>query len=177
MKSVEQGGVVNFNELRADKLIEYIIDTHHSYIKNALSRFNVHSKTIVKVDLMIHPEVSLINQLTQELKELLEQHLNFEKYILFPYIKKLIVNTKESSNYLLDSPIKKIRSEHLKIAAHLKQIRVLSNNYTPSVNSSPALKLCYAQLFDLEQDIHKHAFLAENVLFSKLSDLEKRKNK
>ena len=29
MKSVEQGGVVNFNELRADKLIEYITYIEH----------------------------------------------------------------------------------------------------------------------------------------------------
>jgi regulator of cell morphogenesis and NO signaling len=175
MKRLEQGRVINLNDLRADKLMEYIIDTHHSYMKNALCRFNMHSKIIVKLDFLIHPDVSMIIQLTQELKELLEQRMNFEEYILLPYIKKLMAMTRYSFNNLIDNPIKKIRSEHLKIAALLMKIRALSNNYIPSVNSSSALKLCYAQLFDLEQDVHKHAFLVENILFEKITELEKRK--
>lgn len=174
MKNVNSKSAVNFNEMRADKLIEYIIDNHHTYIKDALIAYNVHSKTIVKVDSGIHPEVIEIFQLSQELKDLLEQHLNFEEYILFPYIRKLMEKAVEPSASLLDSPINKIRSEHSKISNVLKKIRELSSNYTASVNSSPALKLCYAQLFDLEQDVNKHAFLEENILFAKLIELEKR---
>lgn len=175
MKVVEHRRNINFEDLRLDKLMEYIIETHHAYIKKALSSFNVHSKTIVKVDSDVHPEVLSINKLLQQLKDLLEQHLIFEEFILFPYIKKLMESTVESTDTLLDNPIKKIRTEHLRISKLLTEMRILSNNYTPAVNSSPALKLCYAQLFDLEQDIHKHTFLEENILFSKLIELEKRK--
>lgn len=173
--SVIETNTVNFNDLRPDKLIDYIVDKHHTYIKNALNRFVVHSKTIVKVDAGVHPEVVTIYQLTQELKDILEQHLNFEEHILFPYIKKLISTRQDFTNEMLDSPMSKIKAGHLKIMTLLKKIRKLSSNYTPSVNSSPALKLCYAQLFDLEQDIHKHAFLEENHLFPKIIELEKRK--
>ncbi|MCX6295412.1 MAG: hemerythrin domain-containing protein [Bacteroidetes bacterium] len=175
MKIINSGSVVNFNGMKADKLVEYIINTHHSYIKDALSTFNVHSKTIVKIDSALYPEVIAIYQLSQELKELLEQHLSFEEYILYPYIKKLIENSEESSDNLLENPINKIREENTNISNIFKKLRILSGNYVASVNSSPALKLCYAQLFDLEQDVNKHAFLEENILFSKLNELEKRK--
>jgi regulator of cell morphogenesis and NO signaling len=58
----------------------------------------------------------------------------------------------------------------------LENIRVVSNNYLPSVNSSPALKLCYAQLFDFEQDLHRHIFLEEKILFPKVLEIENRNN-
>jgi regulator of cell morphogenesis and NO signaling len=170
------GKGLNFKELRADKLTEYIVNNHHSSIRSALSRYAVHSKTILKLDVNLHPEIVMIDKYVTELTKLVEQHLDFEEFIFFPYIKGLVHGDIEK-DHELDSPIKRAKSERIRITELLKKIRVTSANYTPAVNSSPALKLCYAQLFDLEQDVHKHSFLEENILFTKLNDLEKRKMK
>jgi regulator of cell morphogenesis and NO signaling len=177
MGSSNDKNTINYSEMRVDKLVEYLSTTHHSSIKCAISRFNVYLKTIIKVDRPIHPEVHKISILIQELANLMETHLALEEHLLFPYITNLsknieLLGTKDA--HLSENPIKKIKQEHLSMRSLLENIRKISNNFLPSVNSSPALKLCYAQLFDFEQDVHKHIFLEEKILFPKLTNMENR---
>jgi regulator of cell morphogenesis and NO signaling len=161
--------------MRPDKLADYIVKTHHAFIKNALSRFDVHLKTIIKLDSVKYPEVTEVSRLMEKLKLIMEQHLNLEEQILFPYISTLIEGAGRFGTVVtMENPLKKLKQEHAYVAAILSRVRELSNDYTPPVSTSPALKLCYAQLFDFEQDVHKHIFLEENILFPKLLALEKR---
>jgi regulator of cell morphogenesis and NO signaling len=179
MGSSKGKNTINFNEMGLDKLLHYLSDTHDSIIKGAVSRFKVYIKTITKVDGDIHPEVKKISVLIQELTALIEQHLILEEHLLFPYIETMIKTNgalPQLEPNLSENPLKKIKAEHNKIITILKKIRIISNDYLPGVNSSPALKLCYAQLFDFEQDIHRHIFLEEKILFPKLVEIEKRNN-
>lgn len=169
--------VVNFNELSLEKLAEYISNTHHAYLKEMILSFKVHLKTIVKVDNKNYPEVLLIGNKIEELRSLLEQHLNMEEHILFPYLKNLLKkqdSVTDGSESRAGILILKIKKEHVKISEVINLIRKLSNDYTPAGNSSPSLKLCYAQMFDLEQDLHRHIFIEEQILFPKLLEYEKR---
>jgi regulator of cell morphogenesis and NO signaling len=168
---------VNFSEMRLDKLVDYLSNTHHPYVKSAISRFKIYLKTIIKIDKEKHPEVQQISLLIGELTALMDQHLTMEEHLLFPYIDALVKKQGiwvGSSTPLSENPVKKIKAEHSRIIEILEKIREISNNYLPAVNSSPALKLCYAQLFDFEQDIHRHIFLEEKILFPKLLQMEKR---
>jgi regulator of cell morphogenesis and NO signaling len=177
MADTKNRSLMNFNEMHIDKLVDYLENTHHLSIKSAISRFNIYIKTIIKIDSEKHPEVKKISLLIKELTILMEQHLTMEEHLLFPYVWTLSKNQgliQVSEISLLENPIKKIKAEHSKILEILEQIRKISNDYLPAVNSSPALKLCYAQLFDFEQDIHRHVFLEEKILFPKLLEMEKR---
>jgi regulator of cell morphogenesis and NO signaling len=164
---------INFNEMRPDILADYIVNTHHLNIKKALQKFEVQLKTILKIDSEKHPQVIEVDELMRLLKSLMEQHLVMEERFLFPYIRKLFESASGNQRKLLENPINKLKLEHLKAQALLKSIRRISGNYTPPPQASPALKLCYAQLFDFEQDIQKHIFLEEGILFPKLLQLEK----
>jgi len=169
--------IMNFSEMRVEKLVDYLTTTHHESVKSAISRFNVYLKTIIKVDSNIHPEVNKISALINELTALMDVHMTKEEHILFPYISSLSKNQGSLSfeeKHLAENPINKIKLEHSKMTMILENIRKVSNNYLPSVNSSPALKLCYAQLFDFEQDIHRHIFLEEKILFPKVMEMENR---
>jgi regulator of cell morphogenesis and NO signaling len=176
MKSMKNNNVVNFNEMSIDKLVGYISSTHHSYLKEVIHSFSVHLKTMLKVDVKDHAEVISMRDEIVKLKALLEQHITMEEHILFPYINRLILKNEplRKTEIISESLIRKIKKEHLTILMIINKIRVLSKGYTPPVNSSPTLKLCYAQMFDLEQDIYRHVFVEENILFPKLLDFEKR---
>lgn len=173
-------GAVNFEEMSVDKLSDYIAEAHHPNLKKSLAAFQVHFKTILKVEVERHPEVKKINEVFEELKVLLEQHLNKEEGIFFPYIKKLVELYKhdgqevKSLKGLSKNPVNKIQLEHKKIKNLLAKIRETSNDYTPPVDAYPSLKLCYAQLFNFEQDIYKHIYLEERILFPKLVEFENR---
>jgi regulator of cell morphogenesis and NO signaling len=180
MRDQKHSKTLNLTEMKLEKLINYISNNHHPNVKSSLSRFNLYMKTIIKVDTPMHPEVEKISMLIKDLTSLMDQHLIMEENLLFPYIKALSDNKKLflfCKDHLSESPLKKIKIEHMQILTILAKIRQLSNNFLPSVNSSPSLKLCYAQLFDFEQDIHRHVFLEEKILFPKLSKLELRNSK
>lgn len=177
MKSTKKGDV-NYNVLNLDELIECISKTHPDYLKELIISLKIHLGTMLKIDTIQQPGVVSIRNSVQELKILLEQLVSKGENILFPFISYLTKNNKYSNlqpEIFSKHLINKIKKEHEKISEILNEIRKLSNNYSPPANSSSALKLCYAQLFNLEQDIHKHVFVEENILFPKLLDFEKRK--
>lgn len=178
MKSTKKGEVVNYNLLGLDELVEFISKTYHNYLKELILSLEVHLGTLLKIDTIKDPAISSIRNCVQELKILLEQHVSRGENILFPFISKLTKNNKSPNlepEIFSGHLIKKIKMEHAKISEIQNKIRKLSHNYSPPANSSAALKLCYAQLFNLEQDIHKHIFVEENILFPKLLDFEKKK--
>lgn len=172
--------MAGINLMKADKLSEYIVATHHTYLKKTLDSLSSYFKTITKTDSEKHLEVVEINVLFVELKTLLEFHMSQGEDVFFPYIKKLEEISKNGQNKvdslkdLPETPLKRILSENKKMKILVGKIRKISKDYSPSINSSPALKLCYAQLFNFEQDVHKLVFLEENVLFPKLAELEKK---
>jgi regulator of cell morphogenesis and NO signaling len=177
MKAGKRTEIINFNDISLERLIEYISNTHHKYLKETILTLKVHLKTMLKIDSLAHPEVKKISDNIDGLKLLLEQHLVMEEHILFPYLKTISKKEDMQSNgpaSLSGSLILKIKKEHSKINAIIKEIRKLSDNYTPAINSSPALKLCYARMFDLEQDLHRHIFTEERILFPKLLEFENR---
>lgn len=178
MKSTKKGDVVNYNLLDLDELVGHISKTYHGYLKELITSLEIHLGTMLKMETSKEPGVASIRNCVQELKILLEQHVSREENILFPFIANLTKNNKSSNlqpEIFSGHLISKIKKEHSKISEILNKIRKLSHSYSPPANSSPALKLCYAQLFNLEQDIHKHIFVEENILFPKLLDFEKRK--
>lgn len=171
--------VTNPSNMHVDMLCDYILSTYHVSIKQSLSVLPVYIKTMEAIDKNKHNEVAKIAELFVALKELIEQLLGKEENIFFPYIKKLSeslrYNTKESKSVvgLSKRPLATIKEEHEKIKFLLQEMRSLSNEYTPANDSSPSLKLCYAHLFNFEQDVYKHIFLKENFLFPKVAELEK----
>ncbi|MCE9540128.1 MAG: hemerythrin domain-containing protein [Bacteroidetes bacterium] len=178
MKITKNGELVNYNLLSLDELVGYVSETYHGYLKKLINSLESNIGAMLKLDANQQSGLASIRNSVLDLKIVLEQHVSREEATLFPFISNLTKNNKyvnlqpEISSVNL---INKIKKEHIKISEILNKIRKLSHNYAPPTNSTSALKLCYAQLFNLEQDIHKHVFLEENILFPKVLDFEKRK--
>ena len=175
MGSIRNKEIENFKDLSLPMLIDFISNAHHSYLRGVIKSFDVHFKTVRNVDCNTYPAGVAISEKIIELKVLLEQHLYMEEEILFPFIKTLnrahkSPNKVENTSIL----ILKIKREHTSISELLSKLRTLSNDYTAASNAAPALKLYYAQMFELEQDILRHVFIEENFLFPKLKEYEKR---
>jgi regulator of cell morphogenesis and NO signaling len=55
----------------------------------------------------------------------------------------------------------------------LSELKNLANDYILSEEANAVLKMCFAEITALEQDIHRHIFLENNILFRKVIGLEK----
>ena len=167
-----------FNEWNLDFLADYILNTHHTYVKKSLPEISGYALKVKKVHGMHHPELVKIQQLVEEINEELSQHLMKEENILFPYIKNLIYAKKgyplEKSNFgTIRNPITTMELEHDIVGRLLDEIRVLSFQYTIPEDACASYTLLYKMLEEFEADLHIHIHLENNILFPKAMELEK----
>lgn len=166
----------NYNEWSLDFLVDFIINTHHKYVKNSLPILLEYTAKVAKVHGKEHLEVVAIYDLFKEASDELNLHMMKEETILFPYIKQL-VNEKNSVNEgcsfgTVKNPIRMMEHEHDVVGNIFKTIRELSNDYTPPEDACTTYKLSYKKLEEFENDLHQHIHLENNILFPKSIKLE-----
>jgi regulator of cell morphogenesis and NO signaling len=167
---------INFNDIAPDELINYIVNKHHGFTKNMLSLTLQHSKTLSNQG---EKEASYISKTLILLNETIKQHFKDEEEILYPYAKKLLEwkrtgnNTMVPSVNIIGNPINRFIEEHVYIIDLFNEIRTITNNYTVASNNKSQLKLLHAELFELEQDLQKQIYIENNILFTKLMELQK----
>lgn len=170
------GASQNYNDWSLDFLTDYIINTHHKYVKNSLPVILEYTMKVAKVHGPEHPEAVTIYNLFKEAADELTSHMMKEENVLFPYIKQLVIEKSSSpsgsSFGTIKNPIKMMEHEHETVGNILKSIRELSNNYTPPASACTTYKLSYLKLEEFENDLHQHIHLENNILFPKSIKLE-----
>ncbi len=168
----------NFNEWKLDALADYIVEKHHTYVKENIPMLLEFSKKVARVHGNANPEVVKIADLFQEAADELTHHMMKEENVLFPYIKELANKQKNGSNGLhppfgtVQNPIRMMEMEHEQVGDLLKQIAELSGNYTPPAHACNTYRVEYFKLKEFEDDLHRHIHLENNILFPKAIELE-----
>ena len=171
-----------YNDWGIDFLCDYIVNTHHSYVRKTLPEIRNYALKVAQVHGGRHPELIQIQQLVEEINTELTEHLGKEEKILFPFIKELVVAKDRSQSPhgahfgSVKNPIHIMEDEHESAAKCLEEIRSLSNNYALPDDACASYKLLFSMLNDFEEDLHIHVHLENNILFPKAIDLEKKLN-
>jgi regulator of cell morphogenesis and NO signaling len=101
-----------------------------------------------------------------------------EEHILFPCIIALTeaADQKRAVPYApfgtVDNPIRRMMMEHDTAGEILRELRVLTSDYTVPADACISYKTLYQSLENFEKDLHQHIHLENNILFPKASDLE-----
>ncbi|MBK6832793.1 MAG: iron-sulfur cluster repair di-iron protein [Bacteroidetes bacterium] len=167
-----------FNEWSLDFLVDYILNTHHEYVKNSIPILKEYTSKVAKVHGAAHPEVITIAAKFQLAAEELDEHMLKEEKILFPFIKELVaaksnnLNSPYTSFGTIKNPIQMMEHEHDAVGDIFKEIVELSNNYTPPEDSCTTYKVSFLKLKEFEEDLHQHIHLENNILFPKSILLE-----
>lgn len=171
---------IPYDEWSPDFLIDYIVNTHHSYIRKKLPDIIKYAKKVTEVHGDYHEELFEINQLVSDINLELDDHLGREEEILFPYIKELVhadknPQTPKATHFEpIKDTISKHEKEHDVVGRNLAKIRKLSNNFALPDEACASYTLLYRMLDEFEEDIHLHIHLENNILFPKAIQLEKR---
>jgi regulator of cell morphogenesis and NO signaling len=72
------------------------------------------------------------------------------------------------------NPIRMMEHEHDDAGRALREIRELTSDFTPPEDACNSFRTLYAQLEDLERDLHMHIHLENNILFPRAAELEQR---
>lgn len=171
-----------YGDWSIDFLLDFIVNTHHSYVRKTLPDIRAYAEKVMKVHGKQHPELLRIHQLVEEIYAELTAHLVKEEKVLFPYIKELVA-AKERLQLLqaahfgsVQNPINMMEMEHEAVGENLEEIRELSANYTLPEDACASYSLLYRMLNEFEEDLHLHIHLENNILFPKALDIEKQLN-
>jgi regulator of cell morphogenesis and NO signaling len=107
----------------------------------------------------------------EQLRDELLTHARDEETVCFPHIHDLEAG--ERSDVLdVRSMLPQLTREHLKAGFLLKDLRTLTNGYTPPAGVCPTFQALFAGLEGFERALHRHVHLENNVLFPRAAALE-----
>ncbi|HKH59821.1 MAG TPA: iron-sulfur cluster repair di-iron protein [Flavitalea sp.] len=163
---------VDFDKMSLTQLAEYIVLTHHDYVKRELPLIYSYLQKVASRHGDRHPELLAVLNAFLELQEDMIQHMEKEEIILFPRIRMIELYSHDNSEVqlnrlYLESPITVMEQEHENAGDLLSQMRELTNNYSLPADACTTYKLCFAALKAFEMDLHQHIHLENNILFPK----------
>lgn len=159
-------------------LSQYIVNTHHKYVKEAIPVIETHLDKVVNAHSNNHPELNNIRHEFSLLAADMLAHMDKEEKILFPLIKYLVESKRyneapKSSGYgTVKNPIKKMEQEHQSAGNEMEIIHNLSNGFKLPEDACSTYTVTYKELEEFEKDLFKHIHLENNILFPKAIELE-----
>ncbi len=149
----------NWNDAPLADLIEHIVSTYHVSLKEELPRLEAMAIKVNKVHGEKDPaRLQAIATVFGELKTELLEHMMKEEQILFP----MIANGQGAN---ASGPVSVMEHEHDSAGTALKQLRDLTNDFTPPEGACNTWRALWHGLAALEQNTHQHIHLENNILF------------
>jgi regulator of cell morphogenesis and NO signaling len=173
----------NFDNLEPDKLIDFIVENHHSYVAKMLPVIDVHAEKVFNAHGKNHPELEEVRNIWNNVSNELANHMMKEEKMLFPYIKTLVNARKNSTGYqfapfgTVENPINMMEREHANAGVVFFRMKELTGNYTIPEDACATLTVFYNELKEFENDLHVHIHLENNILHPKAILLEKELSK
>lgn len=165
----------DFNSWKLDFLVDYIVNTHHVYVKTNMPVILQYTRKIADVHGANHPELLKIAKIFEGITHDLTEHLDKEEQVLFPNIKKLLNGLSVGSTVGLEPVsglINGMETEHDFVGGEIHAIAALSANYTVPPDACSTYQVTYKKLKEFEEDIHQHVHLENNILFKKIREIE-----
>lgn len=166
------------DEWKLDFLIDYIINNHHAYVNRMLPVISAHTQKIASVHGANHPEVKKIAEIFSAVNSEMKHHMMKEEKILFPHIKMLVKNNGSGGAVdkpyygTIKNPIAMMETEHQSAGDGMAEIRKLTGNFTPPEDACNTYRICFQELKEFEEDLHRHVHLENNILFPKAIYME-----
>lgn len=173
----------NYSEWSPAFLVDYIINTHHHFVRTKLPEIKAYARKVAKVHGNSYPVLNKMLDRFLKLNNEMLSHLDKEEQILFPYIKKLVA-AESGGRPLAEkpafgtaaNPVRMMEAEHEEAGGLMAELESLSNGFTPPEDACTTFRVYFQNLEGFRDDLHKHVHLENNILFPKALELERSLN-
>ena len=157
-----------------DEVLAYLLRTHHPYTKRALEELMPLLDKVVRVHGEAHPELGELRALFISLRDDLQLHLMKEENILFPFIAALGSGAPVPAPPFgsVANPIRMMRGEHEADSEILHRMRAITNGFAAPDGACGSYVALYAGMRELVDDLMRHIWLENNVLFPRAIECE-----
>lgn len=156
-----------------EELQQYILDTHHVFTRQAMETVNVLSEKVARRHGPNHPEVLRVREIVVALINDLEPHMMKEEVVLFPYVAAMERGEQPSHCFgTVKNPVRMMMMEHDAVGGLLRDLREATSGYALPEDACLSFRALYERLTELEEDLHKHIHLENNVHFPRAVAME-----
>lgn len=152
-------------------LVQHIVNVHHAFLRQELPRIAVLAEKVSKVHGDHEPKCRTIAEVFAAMKSELEEHMQKEERVLFPFVVRLEQGT-DTPFGTIGSPIACMEDEHREVGEALERLRDLTDNFTPPIEACNTWRVLYHSLEALSRDLHQHIHEENNALFPLALGLE-----
>lgn len=158
-------------------LAAYIVEKHHGYTKTETARLEQLSAKVAAVHGKNHTELQQVQELVLELSGDLNSHLMKEEQVLFPRIRQLDEALRRGESVgaqflnAVRMPVEVMMREHDAAGEILRELRSITADYAIPADACNSYKSLYQALQELEQDLHQHIHLENNILFPRAVEM------
>jgi regulator of cell morphogenesis and NO signaling len=174
-----QGEARDWRTAPIRELIGHILGTHHEYLKLNLPALSKRMAKVREVHGAKAPEMLVALSVTLAgLREELEDHMQKEEVILFPFIERYEQAAAQGQPVppvpfgTIANPIRVMEREHDNAGSALRQLRELTCGYQLPAWACDTVRALWRGLEELEHDLHMHIHLENNILFPRAIALE-----
>ena len=167
----------NYSSWSLPFLADYIVNTHHVYLKENDDQIAAYARKIAGVHGVHHPEVIQIATIFDKIATDISAHLKEEEEVFFPALKR--ADAARAAGATPDAKdretirvsLLRLYREHEEIGDSVHTIRHLSKEYAIPGDVCNTFMVTYKKLKEFEDDLHKHVHLENNILFPKAERL------
>lgn len=155
----------SWNEASSEELVDYIVNKHHRYLREELPLISQNVTKVFRVHGEDSPHLGEMHRLFNMLREELLQHTAKEEESEFPKMLAYTQNPSEEGLAELRGLLHNLEAEHDGAGEILRELRRVTNDYTPPAHACTTYRLTYARLEELEGMTFEHVHLENNILF------------
>jgi regulator of cell morphogenesis and NO signaling len=153
----------DFTAISSSVLSAYIEDTHHDYLRRVLPEISLLMLAVIRAHGKNHRELFEVYRLFGQLKTDLEQHLVKEETMLFPALAQ-----NGTLNQAISDLAAEIIGEHEAAGELLAELHEITDDFAVPPDACQSYKKVYNLLPELENDLHQHIHLENNILLKDL---------
>ena len=167
----------NYSSWTLPFLADYIVNTHHAYLKENDAQIAAYARKIAGVHGAHHPEVIEIAAIFDKIATDMTAHLKEEEEVFFPALKRADAarisgaSPEAKDRDTIRASLLRLHREHEEIGDAVHSIRHLAKDYAIPGDVCNTFIVTYQKLKEFEDDLHKHVHLENNILFPKAADL------
>ncbi len=168
----------DFNKWELDFLTDYVINTHHRYIKESAPVITDMVRKVATHHEKNHPELTNLQINVQRFLDDMLNHMKKEEEALFPKIKQLISEKNNPGKKMNLQPgfVKHatwtMQKKHEVSGEDLQFFRKLTHDYLLPEDARNSYKFLFEKMKEFEEDLIQHIHLENNILFPKAISLE-----
>lgn len=161
----EDHEVTDWETYSPSELVDHITHVHHAYLMDELPALGEFVTKIYHVHGASHPHLKELYRIYNEFKVEMEEHTIKEDHEVFPLIKEYELHPSEELKRDIRIANGDLEEEHDVAGNLLKQMRVITNGFTPPENACGSYHITYERLAEMEDNTFQHVHLENNVLF------------